>query len=309
MTPAAFFGHGSPMNTLERNRFTDAWRAFGQQVAWPRVVLVVSAHWYTNATAVTAMAQPRTIHDFYGFPDELFAFDYPAPGAPEVAEEVADIAKPRWICLDVDSWGLDHGTWSVLAHVFPDAQVPVVQLAINALQPLEYHMDVGRRLAPLRERDILILGSGNIVHNLRRIAWDQPDGAFDWNRRFDDAARQVLHDAPGEVLRLVEHPDFEPAVPTPDHFIPLLYVAALAAEADTPAEILVDGYAYGSLSMACYGIDRPCTAQGQLGHSQRRSTQPERRPSRRDKPLARYRSSTATGRLGHETRKVQPCDC
>jgi 4,5-DOPA dioxygenase extradiol len=131
----------------------------------------------------------------------------------------------------------------------------VVQLAINALQPLEYHLDIGRRLAPLRNRDVLILASGNVVHNLRRIDWNQRDGAFDWNRRFDDAARAALRDDPGEVLRLVEHPDFARAVPTSDHFIPLLYLAAVAAEAGTPADRFVDGYAYGSLSMACYGVD------------------------------------------------------
>ncbi len=251
---AAFIGHGSPMNTLERNRYTDAWRAFGATVERPRAVVVVSAHWYTNATAVTAMAQPRTIHDFYGFPEELFAFDYPAPGAPEVAELVAETVKPRWVGLDRDSWGLDHGTWSVLAHVFPAADVPVVQLSINALQPLDYHLDIGSRLAPLLEQDIAVIGSGNVVHNLRRIAWDS-DEPFDWNRRFDEAAVEQVTGAPGDVLALLEHPDVDLAVPTPDHFIPLIHVAALAAASGDPLGVLVDGYAHGSLSMTSFTLN------------------------------------------------------
>ena len=256
---AAFLGHGSPMNTLERNRYTDAWRSFGACVSRPRAALVISAHWYTNATAVTAMTGPRTIHDFYGFPEELFAFDYPAPGYPEVAELVAERVKPRWVGLDHDSWGLDHGTWSVLAHVFPAADVPVVQLSINALQPLDYHLDIGTRLAPLREEGVLILGSGNVVHNLRRIDWDEPAGGFDWNRRFDDAASELMRDAPADILKLVEHADFARAVPTPDHFIPLLYLAAVAAASNETPDVLIDGYAYGSLSMTCYtlGVDCP----------------------------------------------------
>lgn len=252
--PALFIGHGSPMNTLDRNGFTEAWRRIGEQLPKPRALLVVSAHWFFGATAVTAMPKPRTIHDFYGFPKALFDFDYPAPGAPDVADEIVEAVKPIWCGLDQDQWGLDHGTWSVLAHLRPAADVPVLQLSINALKPLQYHVEVGRKLAALRDRGILIIGSGNVVHNLRRVQWDQPNLAFDWAERFDDAVVGQLGSDPGAILRTTEHADYELAVPTPDHFIPLLYIAGLAAESGEPMEPLVRGYAMGSLSMTCYGV-------------------------------------------------------
>lgn len=256
--PAMFIGHGSPLNALEHNRYTNTWRRLGQSLPRPRAVLCISAHWYTNATAVTAMARPRTIHDFYGFPDELFAFEYPAPGDPEIAELVAETVKPSWVGLDIDSWGLDHGTWSVLAHLFPDADVPVVQLSINALQPLGYHFDLGTRLAPLREHGVLIVSSGNIVHNLRRIAWDRHTSGFDWNERFDQATATLLRERPGDILELADHPDYNLAVPTPDHFIPLLHIAGLAATSGETPETIVEGFAFGSLSMTSHGLRTEC---------------------------------------------------
>jgi 4,5-DOPA dioxygenase extradiol len=168
--PALFIGHGSPMNTLETNGYTEAWQAFGRHLPRPRAVLVVSAHWFFGATAVTAMARPRTIHDFYGFPQALFDFDYAAPGDPDLAGEIAELAKPRWVGLDRDQWGLDHGAWSVLTHMYPEADVPVIQLSINALQSLEYHLELAARLGRPRERG----------HNLKRVQWDQTDAAYDW---------------------------------------------------------------------------------------------------------------------------------
>jgi 4,5-DOPA dioxygenase extradiol len=262
--PVAFIGHGTPMNALESNRYTEEWRILGRSVPTPRAVLCISAHWYTNLTAVTAMARPRTIHDFFGFPDELFAVEYPAPGLPELAEEVAELAQPMWVGADHDSWGIDHGTWSVLVHLFPEADVPVVQLSINATQPLDAHLDLAARLAPLRDAGVLIVGSGNVVHNLGLLDPRLLNGGADWAVRFDEAARQLMTESPGDILTLTGHADFPRAVPTPDHFIPLLYVAALADVAGRPADVLLDGYAMGSLSMTAYTVGAPelPTAEG-----------------------------------------------
>jgi 4,5-DOPA dioxygenase extradiol len=257
--PAAFFGHGNPMNALEVNRYTAAWKAFGNTVPRPRAILVVSAHWYINATAVTAMPRPRTIHDFYGFPPALFEVQYPAPGLPELAAEISDAVHPTWVGADVDSWGIDHGTWSVLVHAFPDASIPVVQLSINADKPLDYHLQLGAKLAPLRERGVLIVASGNVVHNLRGMDWALTDDGYDWAQRFNEDAKVRMLSDPVEFATLDAHHDFNRAAPTPDHFIPALYLAGLAAATGTPdIDVLVDGYAYGSLSMTAYTLGMSC---------------------------------------------------
>ena len=251
--PALFIGHGSPMNTLELNGFTRSWRALGEILPPPRAILVVSAHWYIGATAVTAMAKPRTIHDFFGFPQTLLDFQYPAPGAPDVAHEVVEAVQPEWVGMDQDEWGLDHGTWSVLAHLYPKADVPVVQLSINATKPFAYHFDLGVRLSSLRDRGVLILSSGNVVHNLRLVQWDQPTRGADWAQRFDEGVKAQMADDPSEILKLSEHPDFAKAVPTPDHYLPLLYTAGMAA-AEGRSQAFIEGYSLGSLSMTSYNV-------------------------------------------------------
>jgi 4,5-DOPA dioxygenase extradiol len=247
--PAVFFGHGNPMNAIERNRYTEAWCAFGASIPKPKAVLAISAHWYINATAALATPIPRTIHDFYGFPKALYDVEYPAQGDPELAAALKDLVKPTWVGLDRDSWGLDHGTWSVLVHVFPEADVPVIQLSIDATKPASYHLELGRRLGALRDQGVLILGSGNIVHNLGLVNFRQPDVAYDWATRFDaDMQRHIVNGDEGAMLDPHRHPDGSLAVPTPDHYLPLLYVAGLR-RTDDDVNVLVDGVDLGSVSM------------------------------------------------------------
>jgi 4,5-DOPA dioxygenase extradiol len=251
--PAVFFGHGSPMNALETNEFSAAWAAIGRAVPAPRAVLAISAHWYVRSTAVTAMAQPETIHDFGGFPPELYAVQYPAPGAPAVAQRVAELLAPTPVTLD-SSWGLDHGTWSVLVHAYPAANVPVVQLSIDGTQPPTYHYELARRLRPLRDEGVLIVGSGNVVHNLARLRWDQDGPPHDaWAVHFNSYVRDALARGDHEALVHYERAgeSAKLAVPMPDHYLPLLYVAAQQHEAETvrfAVDRLMMGGAIGMLT-------------------------------------------------------------
>lgn len=252
--PALFIGHGSPMNLLDNNRYTQTWKALGEQLPRPRALLVISAHWYFGATAVTAMPNPRTIHDFYGFPEALFEFEYPAPGEPGLAAEIRERVRPNWLGLDRDQWGLDHGTWSVLAHMYPQADIPVLQLSISALRSIDYHFELAKKLAPLREQGVMILGSGNIVHNLALMQRQHADLAFDWAERFDDAVAEQLDRDPAGILNMLDHPDYKLAVPTPEHFLPLVYLAGVAAAEQEAVTPLLRGYSMGSISMSCYGV-------------------------------------------------------
>jgi 4,5-DOPA dioxygenase extradiol len=248
--PALFFGHGNPMNALEDNAYTRAWRAIGESIPRPKAIVAVSAHWYLPGTWVTAMADPRTIHDFGGFPRELHQFEYPAPGDPALARQLQHRLAPTVVGLDQD-WGLDHGTWSVLCHMFPDADVPVVQLSIDETQPSGFHYELGKRLRPLREQGILILGSGNLVHNLHAYAWGRHSVApFDWAVRFEQEARRLLLAADHAPLVAYEAlgRDAILSAPTPDHYLPLLYAMAVA-RAGEPVSFPVEGVDGGSVSM------------------------------------------------------------
>ena len=248
--PAIFFGHGNPLNALASNAWTDGWAALGRGIPRPRAVLCVSAHWYLPATLVTGNPAPPTIHDFGGFPRELYEVEYPAPGDPALARRVLELLAPVSADLD-ESWGLDHGTWSVLCHVFPEADVPVIQLSIDETQPAEFHYETAKRLGSLRDEGVLVVGSGNLVHNLHAYAWGrQQVEPLDWAVRFEERARELL--LSGEHGPLIAYEtlgrDAALSVPTPDHYLPLLYVLAQQREGDE-VSFPVEGFDGGSVSM------------------------------------------------------------
>lgn len=248
--PAIFLGHGNPMNALHDNAWTRGWAAIGQGVPRPKAVLSVSAHWYLPETAVTAMPKPRTIHDFGGFPKQLFQVQYPAPGDPDLARRVIELLRPLDVRADT-SWGLDHGTWSLLCHVYPEANVPVVQLSIDESRPPAFHYNLGRQLRGLRDEGVLLMGSGNVVHNLHSYAWGRhPVEPFDWAARFDARIRELIDRRDHQALVNYEAlgSDAALSIPTPEHYLPLLYILGASYEDDAIA-FPIEGMDGGSISM------------------------------------------------------------
>jgi len=254
--PVIFFGHGSPMIALETSAVTKAWREMALSAPRPKAILCVSAHWLTQGTAVTAMARPKTIHDFGAFAPELFQVQYPAPGAPDLARRVQALLSPLPVTLDMNAWGLDHGAWSVLIKAFPEADVPVVQLSIDATKPPQWHYALGQRLAPLRDEGVLIVGSGNTVHNLSAMSWNERYGeGYDWARRFSDHVRDaVVHDAPDKLIAYADQGrDAQLSQPSPDHYWPLLYAAGARLPGDA-VKTPVDHIEFKSIGMTSFVI-------------------------------------------------------
>jgi len=255
LMPVIFLGHGNPMNALLKNGYTDGWASIGRSISRPRAVLAVSAHWYMPACAVTANPMPRTIHDFGGFPRELYQIEYPAPGSLALARRVKELLAPVSVGLD-ESWGLDHGTWSVLTHIFPKADIPIVQLSIDERQLPPFHYEMGKRLAPLREEGVLVIGSGNLVHNLHTYAWGRHEvQPFDWAVRFEKHVKDALLKSDDTLLVNYESlgQDALLSVPTPDHYLPLLYVLGLRKE-NEQIGFPVQGVDGGSVSMLAVQI-------------------------------------------------------
>lgn len=248
--PALFLGHGSPMNVLEENRYTQAWRTLGQTLPRPEAIVAVSAHWYTRGTAVTAMEKPRTIHDFGGFPQALFDTQYPAPGSPALAERIQQALAPLPVIADRDQWGLDHGAWGVLIKMYPQADIPVVQLSVDGTQTAEYHYQLGRKLTQLRDEGVMIVASGNVVHNLGKVKWHGEAEPYPWATAFNQFVKDNLA-YQGDNHPLVDFMQHEGAAlsnPTPDHFLPLLYVLG-GWDGKEPITLPVDGIEMGALCM------------------------------------------------------------
>jgi 4,5-DOPA dioxygenase extradiol len=252
--PVLFVGHGSPMNAIENNTYTEKWQQLGQQLPRPQAILMISAHWYTRGTRITDAKAPQMVYDMYGFPKKLYRVQYPAPGLPELANRVRSLLAPAPVQVD-NSWGLDHGAWSVLCHMFPQADIPVVQLSVDLSAPADSHFQTGRMLAPLRDEGILIIGSGNVVHNLSRVA-PNLDGGFPWAEEFDAYICESI-----EQKRYRDAVDYhkageaaKAAVPYPDHFFPLLYVLGAASQLDR-LTVFNRSCQMGSLSMTGYLLE------------------------------------------------------
>jgi len=255
--PVLFIGHGSPMNAIEDNEFVDGFRRVGESLPKPHAILCISAHWQTRGTMVTAMPRPRTIHDFGGFPRALYEVEYPAPGDPELALETQRIISGTPVGLD-DEWGLDHGAWSVIRHLYPQADIPIIEMSLDESQPAAWHYDLARELAALRTKGVLIIGSGNMIHNLRMVAWDKmavPGYAYEWAAEAGEKMkRSILQGDHSPLIRWdSQGKAFNLAIPTPEHYLPLLYALALQ-EKDDHVSLFNDRYLAGSLSMTSVKI-------------------------------------------------------
>lgn len=255
--PVLFIGHGSPMNSIEDNEFSQRWQKMGKEIPQPKAVVVISAHWLTKGTFVTAMSQPKTIHDFGGFPQVLFDIQYPAPGNPELATEIQKMIVNPAVELDHD-WGLDHGTWSVVKHMYPNADIPVLQLSIDYHKPAQYHYELAKQLLNLRKKGVLIIGSGNMVHNLRMVAWDKmnvDNYGYDWALEMNDIFKSKISNKDHQALFNYERLNSAAklAIPTPDHYFPLIYSLALQTDNDK-IEFFNDKAVGGSLTMTSVKI-------------------------------------------------------
>jgi len=257
--PVLFLGHGSPMNAIEENEFVQGWREIGKTLPKPNAVLCISAHWETIGTFVTAMEKPKTIHDFCGFPKELYEVQYPAPGSPELAKEVRNIITKKEVGLD-DKWGLDHGAWSVIKHLYPNADVPVIQMSLDNSQSPQYHYDLAKELSTLRNKGVLIVGSGNMVHNLRMVDWrrlNEVNYSYDWAIEASEKMKTaILSDDHNKLINYQSQgKEFNLAIPTPEHYLPLLYALALKQENEM-ISLFNDKAVGGSLTMTSLKIDK-----------------------------------------------------